>query len=103
MIDDLRPGAAAPQASGGADAKPLGAMRSALFRHVSVTLHARLGEVTLPLAELLELKPGSVLTLDLQVNEPVELRLDEAVVARGHIVTVGDHFAVQVSEVAERG
>lgn len=75
---------------------------SALFKHVPVTLEARLGDVTLTVADLLNLTAGSVLTLDAQINETIEIRLDSTVLARGEIVAVGDRFGVRVTEVAPR-
>jgi flagellar motor switch protein FliN/FliY len=54
----------------------------------------------MPLADLLALRAGEVLTLDRQMNEPVELFLNDRLVARGEIVSVGDSFAVRIVEVA---
>ena len=91
------------EASAGAPAgEPVTSLNSTIFKHVPVTLQARLGEVTLTIAELLQLRPGSVLTLDVQINEPVDLRLDANVVARGEIVAVGDRFGLRIIEVADR-
>jgi len=74
---------------------------SPVFGDVRVTVKARLGEMTLTIHELLALQPGSVLKLDLRLDEPVELRLNESVVARGEIVAVDDHFGIRIVELAE--
>lgn len=80
--------------------KPLLPADSPLLRDLNVTLEARLGEVVLPLAELLALQAGSVLRLETRLNEPVELFLNDALVGRGEIVAVDDRFGVRIAEIA---
>jgi flagellar motor switch protein FliN len=73
---------------------------SDLISDVSVCLKARLGEVTLSVKDLLDLKAGSVVKLEQKLNDRVELRLNDALVAVGEIVAVGDHFGVRIVEIA---
>ena len=74
---------------------------SSLLKDVEVVLQARLGEVVMPIAELLELRSGSILSLAKNLGEPIELYLNNLLVARGEIVAVDDMFGVRISEVAE--
>ena len=76
--------------------------QSPLFRDVTVALEARLGQTVLPLSDLWELKPGSVVTLQSGMNEPVGLFLNEMLVARGEIVAVEDNFGVRIVEIIQR-
>jgi len=76
---------------------------SAIFQNVQVRLRASLGELEISVDELLKLKAGSVIELDQQLNDLVELRLNEAVVARGEIVAVGDRFGLRIVEISEAG
>lgn len=80
---------------------PLVSLDAPLFKEVNVELAAKLGRVTLPVAELLALKAGAVMTLDARLNDLVELRLGQTVVARGEIVAVGEHFGVRIVDVAK--
>ena len=73
---------------------------SAVLNEVPVTLKAKLGEATLSVADLLGLGEGSVVPLDRSLNDVIELRLNNAVVARGEIVAVGDRFGVRIVEIA---
>ena len=41
--------------------------------------------------------------LEARLNDLVELRLNDTVVARGEIVAVGDNFGVRIIDVAEAG
>ena len=49
--------------------------------------------------ELLEMGPGSVLKLDRQVGEPIDLFLRGVRFATGHLVVVGDHLGVRIKEI----
>jgi flagellar motor switch protein FliN/FliY len=85
------------------DGAPLVSLESAILRNVNVTLKVRLGELSLSVQELLALRAGSVVKLGAQLNDLVELRLNDQVVARGEVVAVGDNFGVRIVEVAEAG
>jgi flagellar motor switch protein FliN/FliY len=86
--------------AGNGAGKPLLPSDSPLLRGLDVTLEARLGEAVMPIADLLALKAGSVLSLETRLNEPVELYLNDALVGRGEIVAVDDRFAVRIVEIA---
>jgi len=68
---------------------------------MSVTL--RFGSRQLLLREVLDLNPGSVVELDRQVQEPVDMLLDGRVVARGELVVMGGNYGMRVTEVAPAG
>lgn len=74
---------------------------SPIFKDVQVTLKARLGEATLSMEALMGLSAGSVVKLDTQMNELVDLHLNGSLVARGEIVAVDDNFGVRIVEIAE--
>jgi flagellar motor switch protein FliN/FliY len=81
---------------------PLISADSSLLREVEITLQARLGQIAMPISELMELRADSVLALDRQLNEPVDLLLNDALVARGEIVAVDDMFGIRILEIAAR-
>ena len=66
---------------------------------LSVTL--RFGQRQLALREVLELTSGSVIELDRQVEEPVELLLEGKVIARGEAVVVDGNYGLRVTEVPQ--
>jgi flagellar motor switch protein FliN/FliY len=55
----------------------------------------------LPLREVLRLGPGSVLELDRDISQPVDLRINGVLVARGEVVVVQDRFAVRIRELVQ--
>lgn len=81
-------------------ALPPRAINPKLIDAVEVALDGFLGTARMTVAELTALKEGSVVTLGVPLNGVVELRLNGSAVARGELVTVGDHFAVRLTEIA---
>lgn len=81
---------------------PFLSVESPLLHDVPVTLLARLGSVDMTVADLLSLRTGSLVELDTRLSEPVELYLNDALVARGEIVAVDDRFGIRIVEIAAR-
>ncbi|MGN7160056.1 FliM/FliN family flagellar motor switch protein [Sphingomonas sp. SAFR-052] len=71
-----------------------------LIDSVAVELDAHLGQAKMTVGVLTALKPGAVVPLEAALNRPVELRLGEAIVARGELVAVDDRFGVRLTEIA---
>ena len=74
---------------------------SDVLADVGVELTVRLGSGAMTVRDLLSLKVGATIELDMPLNGMVDVCLNDAVVARGEIVAVGDHYGVRVTEVAE--
>lgn len=72
---------------------------SRLIEHVEVEVEVLLGEARLTVAELGKLAMGDVLPVDRTIAEAADIRVNGRVIARGEIVTVGDTFAVRVTEI----
>jgi len=62
-----------------------------------------LGNARPAVRELLEMGPGSVLRLDRQVGEPIDLYLRGIRFATGHLVVVDDHLGVRINEILATG
>lgn len=82
------------------ESKPLLGSALPFLGAVKVQVHVRVGGVETSVARLLELKQGSVLALDRLVDQPLDVLVDDHVVARGVLVAVGEHFGVRISETA---
>ena len=72
-----------------------------LVMDVELNVLLRFGQRQMPLREVLELATGSVIELDRQVDEPVELLLDGKVIARGEAVIVDGNYGLRVTEIPE--
>lgn len=59
---------------------------------------AVLGRSDIQIKDLLEMGVGSVLELDRYENEPVDLLVNDKLVARGEVVVVEDRFGIRITE-----
>ncbi len=66
---------------------------------VPLTVQAELGHTSLPISKILELAPGSVVELNREVSQPVDLIVCGTVFARGEVVVIDGRFAVRIKEV----
>lgn len=88
-----------PALTPGAEKGPALGERLDLVGHVKVKLSIGLGSAELSIGKLFALTAGDVVTLDRAVDAPVDIRLNDKVVARGSLVAVGDNFGVRVTEI----
>lgn len=68
---------------------------------VPLAVSLRFGQRHLTLREVLELNTGSLLELDRQVEEPVDLVLGDRVIARGEVMIIDGNYGMRVTEVLE--
>ncbi|WP_375599546.1 flagellar motor switch protein FliN [Devosia sp. Naph2] len=66
---------------------------------VPVRVSVVLGRTKMPVSNLLKLDTGTVIELDRQVGEAVEIFINERLVARGEIVLVEDRLGVTMTEI----
>lgn len=71
-----------------------------LILDIEVEVMVRLGQSEMPLREIQRLRPGSIIDLDKDTDAPVELVVNDRVIAKGELVVVGsDHFALRITEI----
>ncbi|MHB1308766.1 MAG: flagellar motor switch protein FliN [Limisphaerales bacterium] len=66
---------------------------------VPVSVSVELGSCLLPMRDILQLGPGTVIQLDKPAGAPVELLVNRKLVARGEVVVVEDRFGIRVTEI----
>lgn len=66
---------------------------------IPVRLSVEVGSVSLKLSEIMDLAEGSVVELDRQANELLDINVNGTLVAKGEVVTVDGRFGIRVSEV----
>lgn len=69
------------------------------LRDIELGVTLRFGKRHVLLRDILEIVPGSVVELDQQVQEPVELLVGKRIVARGEVVVVDGNYGLRVMEV----
>jgi flagellar motor switch protein FliN/FliY len=70
-----------------------------LVLDVPVNLSIELGSCQLPMREVLQLSPGSVVQLDKPADAPVEMSVNGKLIARGEVVVIEDRFGLKITEV----
>ena len=71
-----------------------------LLMDVPVKLTVELGSCVLPMRDVLQLAVGSVVQLDKVAEAPVDLFVNQRLVARGEVVVVEDRFGIKITELA---
>jgi flagellar motor switch protein FliN len=71
----------------------------ALLGGVSVRVSVEVGSAALRLSELLNLAEGSVVELDRQANDLLDIMANGTLIAKGEIVTVDGRYGVRVVDV----
>jgi len=83
---------------------PIPEDRLASVMDIPVTLSIVLGEQSIPLGKLYSLSRGSVIVLDKQIGEPVDILVNDRLVARGEVqMTEDGRLAVAMTEIASSG
>ena len=73
-----------------------------LLLDVNLQVSVELGRAALKFREVLNLAPGSVVELDRQTSEPVDILVNGSLLATGEVVVVDDHFAVRITKLLNR-
>lgn len=71
----------------------------AAVQDVPVKVRAVIGRARMPIGDLVRLAPGSVVELDRRVGEPVDILINDRLVARGEIVLIDQALGVTLTEI----
>ena len=80
----------------GSTGEPIG---MASLMDVPVRVTVEVGRTRIPLSELVELGPGSLVVLDREAHEPADILVNGKVVARGEVVTMDGNYGVRITDV----
>jgi flagellar motor switch protein FliN/FliY len=68
---------------------------------VPVRVQAVLGRARMPIGELLRLRAGMVIELDRRVGEPVDISVNDRLIARGEVVLIDDSLGITLTEIVQ--
>lgn len=91
--------AAPGQPSGAADSGKSRGLE--LILDVEVPVSAELGRTQMPIGQILELGPGSIVELDKMASDPVDLFVNNKLIARGEVVVVDENFGIRITSVVD--
>lgn len=73
-----------------------------LLLEVALPVSVSFGKTSLQIREVLKLNTGSIVELDRFVTDPVEVIVNDCVIARGEVVVVDGNYGVRISQLASR-
>jgi flagellar motor switch protein FliN/FliY len=68
---------------------------------VLMELSVEIGRTRMTVGEMLQLRAGSIVTLERLAGEPVDLLVNGTAIARGEVVIVDEQFGLRVTEIVE--
>ncbi|MEA4924141.1 MAG: flagellar motor switch phosphatase FliY [Syntrophomonadaceae bacterium] len=70
-----------------------------LILDIPLKLSVILGRTKRNIADVLRLNPGSIVELDRLENEPVDILVNDTLIARGEVVVVKEYFGVRITDI----
>ena len=74
-----------------------------LIQDIDVRLTVELGRTDMPLREVLALSEDSVVMLDRLTDEPLDVKVNGKLIARGEVVAEGNRFGLRIIELVGVG
>jgi flagellar motor switch protein FliN/FliY len=73
-----------------------------VLMHVPLQVTAELGTSQMSVSEVLKLGTGSIIELERLAGGPVDLLVNDKLIARGEVVAVDENFGVRITELIQR-
>lgn len=70
-----------------------------ILMDVPLRISVELGRTRMSVRQVLELQNGSVVELDRMAGEPVDVIVNDQLMARGEVVVVDDKFGIRITEI----
>lgn len=72
-----------------------------LLYDVEMTLTAEIGRAKLPVRQVLDLVPGTVIELDRVAGSPADLMVNGRLIARGEVVVIDEDYGLRITEIVD--
>lgn len=70
-----------------------------LLLDIPLEVTVEIGSTQMPIEDVLKLNPNSVIELDRYVNEPIDLKVNGRVIAKGELYTVKNSFGIKITQI----
>ena len=74
-------------------------MNREVIQNIPITLAIEVGRASLKIRDLMRLTQGSVVELDRLAGEPLDIVVNDTVVAQGEVVLVNERYGVRLTKV----
>lgn len=78
-----------------------GSQKLDIIQNVAVSISVEVGRASLRIRDLLRLSQGSVVELDRIAGEPIDVCVNNTVIARGEVVLVNERYGVRLTQVVD--
>jgi flagellar motor switch protein FliN/FliY len=75
------------------------AINARVLENIPVTISVEVGRAVIKISDLMRLTQGSVVELDRIAGEPLDLLINNVVVAQGEVVLVNDRYGIRLTRV----
>ncbi|MDF2787988.1 MAG: flagellar motor switch protein FliN [Neobacillus sp.] len=72
-----------------------------LLLDIPLEIVVELGRTKKKISEVLELTSGSIVELDKMAGEPVDVYVNNKLIAKGEVVVIEEHFGVRIKEICQ--
>lgn len=72
-----------------------------LLLDIPLEIVVELGRTKKRISEVLELTSGSIVELDKMAGEPVDVYVNNKLIAKGEVVVIEEHFGVRIKEICQ--
>jgi flagellar motor switch protein FliN/FliY len=73
-----------------------------LLMEIDLPISISFGRIQLPMRDVLKLTTGSIVELDRDASEPVDVLVNRSLIARGEVVVVEGNYAVRIQHIVSR-
>ncbi len=81
------------------DGRPVGDSGIELLGDVDLHVMIELGRASMLVEDVLKLNQGSVVELDKLAGDPVDVYVNQRLIARGEVLVLNDTFCIRISEI----
>ncbi len=78
---------------------PAGASNIGFLMDIPLDVSVELGRTKIAVKDMLQLGPGSVIELDKLIGEPVDLLVNERLIAKGEVVVFDESFGIRITDI----
>jgi flagellar motor switch protein FliN/FliY len=92
--DGAQQAAAGPEKNNGAEGYDM-----EMILDIPLTVSVEFGKVKMLVNELLQLGQGSIVELNKAVGDPLDININDKLVAKGEVVVMEDHFGIRLTDI----
>ena len=70
-----------------------------LLMDIPLEISVEIGSTTMPLEEILKLNPNSIVELDRYIDQPVDIKVNGKLIAKGQLYTVENNFGIKITSI----